>query len=1259
MAIINPTYEDFKNNQERALDYQEYRSTWDILHAVGVYFHVIFMQDNSIAPVTKLMYGLGVSAWHEDQGNGEEIHIKVSNGAIIVDNQPIIFEQDYEFVYGIPTEVTQYYVYVRYKYVPEYEPNIAEIVVRTEPETSDEYVLLAIVTVDPTAIDVSDPSSGITVDDSYSDSLMDWGINLAENIAGGEANEILYQTDPNTTGFIDAPTTDQTFLMWDANAGEFVWSAPQGGDADTFDGLDSSQFLRSDIDDEANGKITFLGGGDITTNEDGAIVIGDAGAQNLTEDSDSIQSRNNGNPSSLYLNPQGGLTVVGDDLSVLGDGTVNGDVVIQGNLTVNGDATVVNVSDLEIEDNEILLNRGETGAGVSETQAGIRIDRGTLQDARLIYDDSVDRWLIDNGDGNTYYISYSQDGTGTGLNADTIDGLDSSQFLRSDVDDTANGNITFSKGIISDNGDNGKLIVAPGGARYTNNAFGISGAIKIKLPQYYSSTMIRMEVSIYDYAGGNNGESIKLLIGGYMYSTDQKWYNYFAQVLTNRTDKINIPVRFGDDGDTCCIWIGDTGATWDYLHVEVHNVMVHNGSAGDAANWDDNWSISLVSAYDNITENYGQVQSGLVSSYALNADNIDGINSDHLYVAARGTLTSGDWNTYTTHGVYKVQHTDFSNDQNNPPASYAYGILEVVRSEFGGEDRLMQFYVPHNANVDKYIYQRMYNNGGWTAWQKIWRGGTGAGSGLDADKLDNMDSRQFAWINGHAQTQTASANLSTGWYTVAVNRGDRAVARFGVRDIASSRHQNLIFYASHMYGAHSEITVLHSSRYSGWPIGGIRIKEGGTYDGALLQVYVRDATNSLEFYMLGDNFQASGWIPKPWVPDGTDPGDVNNFSALTNVAAEIEVGKILDGGITTTGQIYATGSNIDKIVLQPKNSGNWVGIKFASKVNAGSDYGYVRWYDDNNDYNFWGDSGENGALVIGVENDPQTSTSDVVALKSPAAVVVDAPELKVTKAIDSIQATDQDILRWDARGTLRRITDQGGILLKADSSIVINAGDQTDVSQLGIDSSTTAEILWLTADNEVRVRSNTQNGLNNGFKEYRFLTNGDFLISNGNIQIHDSNTQIQEGGGNTVRIQTNSGYVDVGPQNGSWSHFYTDRPNYWFNKDIYTGRTNGTNYAKVQAWAYRAITSNVTAISWDYILVDTSGGQVTVTLPSNPANFDKVYFVDLKGTFDSNKLTVARNGKTIMGLAEDMDVTSKNAAFGLIYYNGDWRVVNE
>jgi hypothetical protein len=39
---------------------------------------------------------------------------------------------------------------------------------------------------------------------------------------------------------------------------------------------------------------------------------------------------------------------------------------------------------------------------------------------------------------------------------------------------------------------------------------------------------------------------------------------------------------------------------------------------------------------------------------------------------------------------------------------------------------------------------------------------------------------------------------------------------------------------------------------------------------------------------------------------------------------------------------------------------------------------------------------------------------------------------------------------------------------------------------------------------------------------------------------------------NAVRIQTPTGYVDLGPQNAQWCHFSTDRDNYYFNKPLYS-----------------------------------------------------------------------------------------------------------
>jgi len=67
-----------------------------------------------------------------------------------------------------------------------------------------------------------------------------------------------------------------------------------------------------------------------------------------------------------------------------------GEVRITGDLIVEGDTTTVNTTNLDIEDNIITLNKGETGAGVGEGTAGVRIDRGTLDDAQFIFDETLE-----------------------------------------------------------------------------------------------------------------------------------------------------------------------------------------------------------------------------------------------------------------------------------------------------------------------------------------------------------------------------------------------------------------------------------------------------------------------------------------------------------------------------------------------------------------------------------------------------------------------------------------------------------------------------------------------------------------------------------------------------------------------------------------------------------------------------------------------------------------------------------------------------
>lgn len=74
-----------------------------------------------------------------------------------------------------------------------------------------------------------------------------------------------------------------------------------------------------------------------------------------------------------------------------------GNVRVTGSLLVDGTTLTVNAQDLNVKDNIITANYGETGAGVTKDYSGIQIDRGTLARASLLYDEGADAWLIAEG----------------------------------------------------------------------------------------------------------------------------------------------------------------------------------------------------------------------------------------------------------------------------------------------------------------------------------------------------------------------------------------------------------------------------------------------------------------------------------------------------------------------------------------------------------------------------------------------------------------------------------------------------------------------------------------------------------------------------------------------------------------------------------------------------------------------------------------------------------------------------------------------
>jgi hypothetical protein len=82
-----------------------------------------------------------------------------------------------------------------------------------------------------------------------------------------------------------------------------------------------------------------------------------------------------------------------------GPGASGGEVRITGDLVVEGETVSVAATNLNVEDNILIINyygedRTSVPSGVILGYAGIEIDRGDLSPAVLLFDETADSWLL-------------------------------------------------------------------------------------------------------------------------------------------------------------------------------------------------------------------------------------------------------------------------------------------------------------------------------------------------------------------------------------------------------------------------------------------------------------------------------------------------------------------------------------------------------------------------------------------------------------------------------------------------------------------------------------------------------------------------------------------------------------------------------------------------------------------------------------------------------------------------------------------------
>jgi hypothetical protein len=102
---------------------------------------------------------------------------------------------------------------------------------------------------------------------------------------------------------------------------------------------------------------------------------------------------------------------------------------------------------------------------------------------------------------------------------------------------------------------------------------------------------------------------------------------------------------------------------------------------------------------------------------------------------------------------------------------------------------------------------------------------------------------------------------------------------------------------------------------------------------------------------------------------------------------------------------------------------------------------------------------------------------------------------------------------------------------------------------------------------------------------------------------------------------------------------------------IKTDGSGNLSFATVSGGAaWQAVkTTGFTAVAKEGYFCDTTSAAFTATLPVSATIGDFISFVDYAGTFDTNNLTIARNGHNIQGVAEDLTVATERAGFTLVY----------
>lgn len=343
---------------------------------------------------------------------------------------------------------------------------------------------------------------------------------IASGLAGGAANQLVYQTGIGNIGYVVIPALAGTYLTW--NGATFSWATVPPPDAGDLVGT----ALASTITDSSLTSVGTLTGLTVSTQINGSIT-GSAGSVDALDITGTTLP--NGITTATGLTSIGTLTnlavtntitgsvsgsagsvaaanitgstlasnVTGSSLTSVGtlaSLTTSGNVIVGGDLTVNGTTTTVNSTTLSVDDKNIELGSVTTPTDTTANGGGITL-KGTT-DKTLNWVSSNTAWTSSENfniaSGKEYYVngtsvlssntlgsgvtasSLTSVGTLTGLTISTLTGLlkgtSGAVSAATSGTDYAPGTSSLTTGIVKSTTTTGALTIAAGSD--INSTFG-------------------------------------------------------------------------------------------------------------------------------------------------------------------------------------------------------------------------------------------------------------------------------------------------------------------------------------------------------------------------------------------------------------------------------------------------------------------------------------------------------------------------------------------------------------------------------------------------------------------------------------------------------------------------------------------------------------------------------------------------------------------------------------------------------------------